>query len=332
MTFAGGEAAIVAHEKHCGVILKPVLFQAIEHLANGEIHRLHHAAVHGVLLHKPHAPVVLFSPLSLKATFLFACEIFVAQIGTRNQRRVHGVKRQVGQEGLVLVGSHELHRFAGEAIGQMLTIWAILEARIAVGRKIFFPAVRAAAVMAALVDVKALILRPEALVAEVPFAGEEGGVTIFLERLSESEFLQLQLACVGCGQQACVASPCPAGGSADVIGHTCAGGITTSHNARARGTAHGARGIGIGKLHPRGRQSVAVRCVVKRTAKGLEIRPAKVIDQKKNKVERLGFLFGEAETRCQCGRQKQDTQCFHGSANSACARFDRQVSTRLSRK
>ena len=65
MPFAGGEAAVVAHEKHNGVVLQPVFLEAVEHLADGEIHRLHHAAVHGVLLHEAHLPVVFLAPLGL---------------------------------------------------------------------------------------------------------------------------------------------------------------------------------------------------------------------------------------------------------------------------
>ena len=37
MPFAGGEAAVVAHEKHDRVVLQPMRLQAIEHLADGEI-------------------------------------------------------------------------------------------------------------------------------------------------------------------------------------------------------------------------------------------------------------------------------------------------------
>ena len=131
----------------------------------------------------------------------------------------------------------------------MFTVGAVGEARVAVGGKIFFAAVRAAAMMATLVDVKALILRPKAFVAEMPFAGEKRGVAVFLERLGEGEFFKLQLARVRRGQQARVAAPRLSGGGADVIGHARPRGIAAGHDARARGAAHRTCGIGIGKLH-----------------------------------------------------------------------------------
>ena len=72
----------------------------------------------------------------------------------------------------------------------------------------------------------------------MPFAGEEGGVAVFLECLGESELLELQLARVGCGQEAGVAPPRLACGRADVI-----------RTARARGGAAG--DTAAGRRRPR---------------------------------------------------------------------------------
>ena len=125
MPFAGGEAAVVAHEKHNGVVLQPVFLEAVEHLANGEIHRLYHATVHGVFLYETHLAVVFLAPLGFETALFLAGKIFVAQIGARDQRSVHGIKRKISEERLILIGSHEFHRFAGKPVGQVLTVGAV---------------------------------------------------------------------------------------------------------------------------------------------------------------------------------------------------------------
>ena len=153
--------------------------------------------------------------------------------------------------------------------------------------------------MTALVDVEALIFRPESFVAQMPFAGKKCGVAVCLQRLGESEFLELQLPRVGRWQEARVPPPRLASGGTDIIGHARASGITAGHDARARGAAHGTRGVGVGEFHAGRRAPIAIRRVIKRTAKALEVRPAEVIDQKKNEVERLGFLIRLHQSRAQ---------------------------------
>ena len=153
--------------------------------------------------------------------------------------------------------------------------------------------------MAALVDIETLILRPEPFVAQVPFAGEEGGVAIFLERLGEGELLELQLARVGCGQEAGVAPPRLAGGRANVIRHARARGVTAGHDARTRGAADRAGGVGAGEFHARSRKPIAIGCVVKGATEGFQVAPPEIIDEKKDKVERLGFLVSLNHSRAQ---------------------------------
>ena len=153
--------------------------------------------------------------------------------------------------------------------------------------------------MAALVDIETLILRPEPFVAQVPFAGEEGGVAIFLERLGEGELLELQLARVGCGQEPGVAPPRLAGGRTDVIRHARARGVTAGHDTRTRGAADGAGGVGAGEFHARSRKPIAIGRVVKRAAKGFQVAPSEIIDEKKYEVERLGFLISLSHSRAQ---------------------------------
>ena len=153
--------------------------------------------------------------------------------------------------------------------------------------------------MAALVDVKALILRPKAFVAEMPFAGEKRGVAVFLERLGEGEFFKLQLARVRRGQQARVAAPRLSGSGADVIGHARPRGIAPGHDASTRGAADRAGGVGAGELHARSRKPIAIGCVVKGATEGFQVAPPEIIDEKKDKVERLGFLISLNHSRAQ---------------------------------
>ena len=95
-----------------------------------------------------------------------------------------GVERQVGEEGLVLVGLDECGRLAPEAQGEGFAGLTGLEVGILPGRE--EAAARAADVPAALVDVEAVIGRPRALAAEVPFSGEEGLIARIAQDLGKS--------------------------------------------------------------------------------------------------------------------------------------------------
>ena len=146
--------------------------------------------------------------------------------------------------------------------------------------------------MAALVDIETLILRPEPFVAQVPFTGKEGGVAIFLERLGEGELLELQLARVGCGQEAGVAPPRLAGGRANVIRHARARGVTAGHDTRTSGATDRAGGVGVGEFHARSRKPIAIGRVVKRATEGFQVAPPEIIDEKKDKIRRFVILIG----------------------------------------
>ena len=89
------------------------------------------------------------------------------------------------------------------------------------------------------------------------------------------------------------------GGRTDVIRHARARGVTAGHDTRTRGAADGAGGVGAGELHARSREPIAIGRVVKRAAKGFQVAPSEIIDEKKYEVERLGFLISLNHSRAQ---------------------------------
>ena len=118
--------------------------------------------------------------------------VFLDQVRAADQRSVHGVKGEHGEERLVLVLLDELAGLAGEAVRQVLAVGTIRHPGIAVRGEVLLAAVRSAFGEASLVDVVALLGGPEFLSRpEVPLACEQGGVAFFLECLGDSHFLQI---------------------------------------------------------------------------------------------------------------------------------------------
>src|SRR5687767_2088468 len=113
----------------------------------------------------------------------------------------------VGEKGLVLVGFDESRGLAREAVGEMLARWAIGQPWVAVRRKIPAAAIGAAALVAAHVDVEALVFRPEPFGSEVPFAGKKGRVPRGFHGLCKRRRVQRQAVIVRGGQQDGVAPP-----------------------------------------------------------------------------------------------------------------------------
>ena len=213
--------------------------------------------------------------------FLF---VFLLEIGARHEWRVDGVEREVGKERAVLVRGDKFSCLGGEAVGEVFAVGTVGKAGVVVGREIFFPAVGAAFVDAAEVVVEALVFRPPASGAEVPFAGEEGGVAGGLEGFRERGRGEGEAIGVGRGAKLGVAFPVGWLRGADVVGDAGALGPLAGEDAGARGRADGARGVGIGELRAVAGEAIKVGRFVERAAVGAEVLATEVVGEEKDDV------------------------------------------------
>jgi hypothetical protein len=290
---AGGEAAVVAGEDDEGVLTQTEFVEFGEDFADGEVHGLDHSGVDGVFLDEADFAGVFFSPGGFEAEALAFLLIFLFQIGSRLQRGVDGVEGEVGEETTVFVGFDESASLRGEAIWQVLAFWAVGQAGVVIGDKVFAAPIRAAAIDAAEVVIEALIFWPETLGAEMPFASEEGGVTGGFHGLGQGGRVECEAVGVGGGEQRGVAFPFVWLGGTDVVGDAGAGGPLASHDAGASGGADGAGGVAIRKQSAVFGHLIDIGRLVKRAAVAPEVALAEVIDQEEDDVGRGGGSGGE---------------------------------------
>ena len=270
----------------------------LEDAPDAVIHALHHCGVDGVGL------------LTALARDL---RILGDGVRLRLQWRVDRVVREVEEERLVLVCRDDFLGLSGEAVSQVFAVGRLLEAThesllavLALAAERREVTHRRAGVVARDVDVEALLLRLEALAAQVPLAHVRGDVTGGLEAFSKGNFFERELL-VNDGPRKALVGPVSAAG--EPIGEVQAGRILAGHNARARGRAHGARRVGVGELHALRRHTVEMRRAVKLAAITAEVALPEVINEEEDEVglrrgsggelqqERSGKRASEAEER-----------------------------------
>ena len=178
-----------------------MLVERCEDAADRGVHRLHHAGVDRVGLRGAVLTGRLGSEGVGQLCGLLAAAVFLNQGLRGHQRCVHRIKGNVGQERLAGMLFNKGSRFLGQPGRQVLTVRAIVEPWVAVGRKIFLASIGAAPFDAAAVDIKAMVFRPGAFRAKVPLAGEEGGVAVGLEGFGERGVAGGQLAEIGGGPE-----------------------------------------------------------------------------------------------------------------------------------
>jgi len=121
--------------------------------------------------------------------FLF---VFFDEIGASDEGGVDGVEGEVYEEGFVLIRFDELAGVGSEAVGEVDAFGAFAEFGVFEWREIFFTSVGAASFPSAGVEVVSLFGGPEFFGgSEVPFAGEEGGVSLFFEGLGDGHFIEV---------------------------------------------------------------------------------------------------------------------------------------------
>ena len=141
--------------------------------------------------------------------------------------------------------------------------------------------------MSADVDIKTLVGRPMTFTAKVPFAGKKCLVTMLLQLLGNGYLLVREVVTVLRVQHGVIGVIALAG---DPVGDVHTHGMPASHNARARGAAHGAGSVALGEAHAAGRQPIYIGCLVKFTAIGPDIGPTHVINQKEQEIGLLGSV------------------------------------------
>ena len=228
-----------------------MLVERCEDAADRGVHRLHHAGVdrvglRGAVLARRLGGEGVSQPLSL-----LAAAVFLDQGLRGHQRCVHRIEGEIGQEGLAGMLFNKGSRFLGQPGREMLTVGAIVEPWVAVGRKIFLASIGAAPLDAAAVDIKAMVFRPGAFRAKVPLAGEKGGVAVGLEGFGECGVAGGKLAEVGGGPERPVGMAAEASVAgrlivcwqvlpeklirgAEVVGVAGAGGPLAGHHGRPR--------------------------------------------------------------------------------------------------
>ena len=134
----------------------------------------------------------------------------------------------------------KFNRLFGESFGEVFAGLVSLERGI--GPRRVVPAWRRAAVMAANVDIKALIFRPMPLTTEMPLAGEESLVTVRLQLLGNGHLLECEVVSILWMQQLIVGVIALAGDPVrDVHSHR----MPPGHDARARRAAHRTRRVAL---------------------------------------------------------------------------------------
>ena len=285
--FARAQAAVVAGKDDKRFLRETERVEPGQHRADRAVHRLDHRAIDGEVLREPHLALAFETPV-IGGDFLRALLVFLHQLGLAHERRMHIVKPVAHEERLVLVCLDELPALRRQPVGEVLAIRAVGQLRIAVGREILLPAVRAAAVESALVHIEALRLREKLLAAEMPFARVHRGVTSGLEHLGQRGFFKRELLGVGCGQQLRRALPLVRLRGADVIRHACPLRPASGEQRCARGRTHRAGRIRLRELHPLLRHAVEMRRVVERAAVAPEVALAQIVGEEDDDVGPLG--------------------------------------------
>ena len=166
--------------------------------------------------------------------------------------------------------------------------------------------------VAADVDVEALVRWPLSLVAQVPFAGEKGLVAMLFERLGDGDFLERKVAAILGVEQGVGGAVRLAG---DPVGDIDANRMAAGHDAGACRTADGAGGVALCEAHAAPGQAIDVWRLVIRAAVGPDVGPAHVVHEKKQEVGLLGCV----KRRCGCDENAEGTEvqrdaefcCFH---------------------
>ena len=168
--------------------------------------------------------------------------------------------------------------------------------------------------VAADVDVKALVGWPFALLAQVPFAGEESLVAMLLECLGEGDFLEWQTVLILRVKEGVGGAVGLAGDPVrDIDPHR----VFPCHDARPGRATNRPGGIALREAHTRAGQAVDVGSLVERATVGSDIRPAHVVNKEEQKVG----LFGGVKRRHGCDKNAEGAEaqrvvefgCFHFS-------------------
>ena len=216
-------------------------------------------------------------------------------------RCVDVVVGEVEQERLGLVTFfEEFARLLGEALREVFTIAIGLENRIV--PRCVVAAGRRASMMPSDVDVEALIGWPLALVSQVPFAGEECLVAVFLERLGNGDLLKRKVAAICRVEQGIRRTVGLAG---DPVGDIDPDRMPAGHDAGARRAADGTGRIAMREAHAAPGQAVDVGGLVKRAAIGPNVRPAHVVHKEEQEV-------GSLRLRMQSKRNYAEDNYFSG--------------------
>ena len=163
----------------------------------------------------------------------------------------------------------------------------VAQVGIAVRREVVVAAPRTAVLPAALVLVKALVLRPKALRSHVPLASEERGVPALPERFGHGDLFERHPVRVAGRQQHGVAVPLfrlVAPARADVVGDAQANRVLAGHNAGAGRGADRTGGVGLGEAGAGLRQPVDVGRFVELAAVAAEVTPAEIVGQEEDDV------------------------------------------------
>ena len=183
----------------------------------------------------------------------------------------------------------EPYRLPAQAERQRLAVGTRLQLRVVPRGEV--PAHGRADLPAALVDLKAEVLRIGTVVAEVPLAGEEGAVAGFAEHLGKGDLVRSQAPFVFGRQQLAVPpelTPRGTGRGADPVGHPVARRVLAGQDAGARGAAHLAVCIALDEAHPTAGQAVDMRALVEAAPLDAEVAPPQVVGQNEHHVGPVG--------------------------------------------
>ena len=126
--------------------------------------------------------------------------VFGDQVGLALEGGVYGIKGEVEQKGVVPVFRDELDGVPCEAFREVFPLWAIREAGIVVGGE---ETARHSPAMTTDIEIKALLGGPVFRGrSEVPFPGEAGGVSCFLESFCKSYLCKVHPVVKGRGLKA----------------------------------------------------------------------------------------------------------------------------------
>ena len=169
----------------------------------------------------------------------------------------------------------------------MLAIRPVEQVRIPVRCEVVSASPRTAVLVTAYIAVEALIHRPEALGAQVPFACEKRCVAGLRHGFCQGELLQRHAVRVFGWQQRRVALPrfrLVASARADVVGDPKANRVLSREDAGTGRRADRARCIRLREARARGRQAINVRGFVERASIAAEVAPPEVVREEEHDV------------------------------------------------